>query len=58
VEPFYFTLFGTKWLQTASEAVGEAMPNGALKCVHVIRKRNVPQKKGSEGVFVFFFKKS
>jgi hypothetical protein len=30
VEPFYFTPFGTKRLQTAPEATGEAMPNGAL----------------------------
>jgi len=29
VEPFYFTPFGTKRLQTASEAAGEAVPNGA-----------------------------
>ena len=30
VEPFYFTPFGRKQLQTAPEAVGEALPNGAL----------------------------
>jgi len=30
VKLFYFTLFGRKRLQTAPEAVGEALPNGAL----------------------------
>ena len=29
VEPFHFTLFDRKWLQTAPEAAGEALPNGA-----------------------------
>jgi hypothetical protein len=29
VEPFYFTPFGRKRLQTAPEAAGEALPNGA-----------------------------
>jgi len=29
VEPFYFTPFGTKRLQTAPEAAGEAVPNTA-----------------------------
>jgi hypothetical protein len=27
VEPFHFTPFGRKWLQTAPEAAGEALPN-------------------------------
>jgi len=30
MELFYFTPFGTKQLQTAPEAAGEAAPNGAL----------------------------
>jgi hypothetical protein len=30
MEPFYFTPFGTKQLQIAPEATGEAMPNGTL----------------------------
>jgi hypothetical protein len=30
VKLFYFTLFGRKRLQTAPEAGGEALPNGAL----------------------------
>jgi hypothetical protein len=30
VEPFYFTPFGRKRLQTASKVVGEALPNGTL----------------------------
>jgi hypothetical protein len=30
VKLFYFTLFGRKRLQTAPEADGEALPNGAL----------------------------
>jgi hypothetical protein len=31
VKPFYFTPFGTKRLQTAHEAAGKAVPNGALE---------------------------
>jgi len=31
VEPFYFTLFGRKWLQTASKAAREALPHEACK---------------------------
>jgi len=30
VEPFYFTPFDIKRLQMAPEAVGEAVPNGAI----------------------------
>jgi len=30
VEPFYFIPFGKKQLQTALEAAGEVLPNGAL----------------------------
>ena len=30
VKLFHFTPFGRKWLQTAPEAGGEALPNGAL----------------------------
>ena len=30
MEPFHFILFGKKRLQTAPEAAGEALPNGAL----------------------------
>jgi len=33
VEPFYFTPFDRKRLQTAPEAVGEAVPNGAILSV-------------------------
>jgi hypothetical protein len=29
MELFYFIPFGTKWLQTAPGAGGEAVPNGA-----------------------------
>jgi len=29
VEPFYFTSFGRKWLQTTPEAVEKAIPNEA-----------------------------
>jgi phage-related baseplate assembly protein len=29
VEPFYFTPFSRKRLQTVPEAAGEALPNGA-----------------------------
>jgi hypothetical protein len=36
VEPFYFTPFGTKQLQTAPEAAGEAMPNRALFDKHYL----------------------
>jgi hypothetical protein len=31
VELFYFTPFDRKWLQTAPEAAGEALPNGAMR---------------------------
>jgi hypothetical protein len=31
VEPFHFIPFERKLLQTAPEAAGEALPNGALK---------------------------
>jgi len=31
VEPFYFTPFSRKWLQTAPKAAGEAVSNGALQ---------------------------
>jgi len=31
VEPFYFTPFGRKRLQTAHEAAGETLPNGGSR---------------------------
>ena len=39
MEPFYFTPFGTKRLQTAPEAAGEAVPNGALESVSIKFKK-------------------
>ena len=39
VKLFYFTPFGRKRLQTASEAGGEALPNGAL--LKLVFKKNL-----------------
>jgi hypothetical protein len=37
VEPFYLTPFGRKRLQMNHEAGGEALPNGALAVITLVR---------------------
>ena len=47
MEPFHFTPFGRKRLQTAPEAAGEALPNGALVSVITFRIDGHTIKRGA-----------